>query len=191
MPLIIQDESTKCITGPGGLPIEQVDGSGAVSYYLQDQLGSTGGLIDGSGNVVGTYEFGAYGNLESHTGASTPFGYAGHYTDAESGFQYLRARYYDPSTDQFMTVDPLVGVTLQPYAYTGGDPLNGSDPSGLWGPGDVFSVIGGMVHDLVGAITAKQGGRILPPPRSELGVVITAEGLRDIARHLDRLTPGE
>src|SRR5579875_3391332 len=41
MPLIIQDGNTKYITGPGGLPVEQVDGSGAVSYYLQDQLGST------------------------------------------------------------------------------------------------------------------------------------------------------
>src|SRR5207244_11827704 len=27
-----------------------------------------------------------------------PFAYAGEYTDAESGFVYLRARYYDPST---------------------------------------------------------------------------------------------
>lgn len=40
-------------------------------------------------------------------------------------------RYYDPATEQFLSVDPLVDVTGTPYAFTGGDPVNGSDPSGL------------------------------------------------------------
>jgi hypothetical protein len=40
-------------------------------------------------------------------------------------------RYYDPSTDQFLSVDPLVAETGQPYAYTGDDPVNSSDPSGM------------------------------------------------------------
>jgi len=40
-------------------------------------------------------------------------------------------RYYDPSTGQFLSVDPLVDLTGQPYAYTGGDPVNATDPSGL------------------------------------------------------------
>jgi len=37
--------------------------------------------------------------------AVTTFGYAGQYTDAKSGLQYLRARYYDPPTAQFLTMD--------------------------------------------------------------------------------------
>jgi uncharacterized protein RhaS with RHS repeats len=40
-------------------------------------------------------------------------------------------RYYDPVTSQFLSVDPLVDSTGTPYAFTGGDPVNGSDPSGL------------------------------------------------------------
>jgi hypothetical protein len=40
-------------------------------------------------------------------------------------------RYYDPSTDQFLNVDPLAGVTGQPYAFTGDDRVNWSDPLGL------------------------------------------------------------
>jgi len=157
MPLIIQDESTKYITGPGGLPVEQVDGSGAVSYYLQDQLGSTRGLIDGSGNVVGTYEFGAYGNLESHTGASTPFGYAGQYTDAESGFQYFRARYYDRATYQFLSVDPLVNVSESPYGYAADNPFNITDPSGMIFGGD--TVLGAAIGGIVGTVAG--GGSYL------------------------------
>jgi hypothetical protein len=39
-------------------------------------------------------------------------------------------RYYDPSTGQFLSVDPKVATTGQAYAYTGDDPVNGKDPSG-------------------------------------------------------------
>jgi uncharacterized protein RhaS with RHS repeats len=98
LPVIIQDGSTKYITGPGGLPIEQMPGDGSVQYYLQDQLGSTRGLTDSTGALVGTYSYDAYGNLLTGGSGSedTPFQYAGQYTDKESGLQYLRARYYDP-----------------------------------------------------------------------------------------------
>ena len=40
-------------------------------------------------------------------------------------------RYYDPDTDQFLSVDPLVAETGQPYAFTRDDPLNLTDPLGL------------------------------------------------------------
>jgi RHS repeat-associated protein len=44
---------------------------------------------------------------------------------------YLRARYYEPSTAQFLTRDSLVSMTREPYAYASNNPLNSSDPSGL------------------------------------------------------------
>jgi hypothetical protein len=40
------------------------------------------------------------------------------------------ARYYDPATAQFLTVDPKVAATLSPYGYVNGDPLNRDDPTG-------------------------------------------------------------
>jgi hypothetical protein len=42
-------------------------------------------------------------------------------------------RYYDPTTGQFLSVDPLVDRTGQPYAYVGGNPVNALDPTGLGG----------------------------------------------------------
>jgi hypothetical protein len=41
-------------------------------------------------------------------------------------------RYYDPATGQFVSVDPMVNETNQPYAYAGDDPVNGVDPSRLF-----------------------------------------------------------
>jgi Bacterial EndoU nuclease len=40
-------------------------------------------------------------------------------------------RYYDPATGQFVSVDPMVNETGQPYLYAGDDPVNGVDPDGL------------------------------------------------------------
>ena len=40
------------------------------------------------------------------------------------------ARWYDPATAEFTSVDPDVASTGQPYAYAGDDPVNGGDPSG-------------------------------------------------------------
>ncbi|MGD0851920.1 MAG: polymorphic toxin type 37 domain-containing protein [Acidimicrobiales bacterium] len=40
-------------------------------------------------------------------------------------------RYYDPTTDQFLSIDPDVEQTNQPYVFTDDDPLNAEDPLGL------------------------------------------------------------
>jgi RHS repeat-associated protein len=70
--------------------------------------------------------------VAGHTGsATTPLGFAGQYTDSQSGLQYLRARFYDPVTAQFLTMDPIVAQTHQPYSYAHDNPLGNIDRSGL------------------------------------------------------------
>ena len=98
---------------------------------VREQIGSTG-------SVVGSMSYDSYGNRCSTCSISTPFGFEGGYTDATE-LVYLVHRYYDPATEQFLSVDPLVDETGTPYAFTGGDPVNGSDPTGL-GPICVFGV---------------------------------------------------
>jgi RHS repeat-associated protein len=51
--------------------------------------------------------------------------------DPVTGLIYLDNRYYDPTTGQFLSVDPLNAMTQQPYSYTDDDPINGTDPTGL------------------------------------------------------------
>ena len=49
----LSDGVATFVYGPGGLPIEQVDGAGNVLNFHHDQLGSTRALSDASGTVVG------------------------------------------------------------------------------------------------------------------------------------------
>lgn len=127
--------TTRYLYGPDGTVMERIDASAATLYYHQDQLGSTRALTDTTGNLVGTATYDPYGNTTATTGTITqPFGYAGQYTDPETGFRYLRARYYDPATARFLTRDPLEAITRDPYGYSGANPLNYTDPSGLFVP---------------------------------------------------------
>jgi hypothetical protein len=43
----------------------------------------------------------------------------------------MQARWYDPTTGQFLTPDPLEPLTGQPYSYANDNPINNTDPSGL------------------------------------------------------------
>jgi RHS repeat-associated protein len=93
---------------------------------------AAGALSNATGATIATATYAPYGTIEATTGtAVTPLGYAGQYVDAETGFQYLRARYYDPNTAQFLNRDPIESTTREPYRYSGSDPLNRTDPLGL------------------------------------------------------------
>ena len=41
-------------------------------------------------------------------------------------------RYYDPTTGQFLSVDPKVQQTRQAYTYADDDPVMAGDPTGYW-----------------------------------------------------------
>ena len=85
-----------------------------------------------AGTVAATFTYDAYGNLSGRTGtADTPLRWNGQNQDTDTGLYYLRARYYDPATAQFLTRDPLEALTGQPYQYTHNSPLNETDRSGL------------------------------------------------------------
>ncbi|WP_239393666.1 RHS repeat-associated core domain-containing protein [Frankia sp. CiP3] len=130
---LLYDGASAYVYGPGGAPIEQVGGS-ATQWFFCDQLGSVRALTDSTGAVVGGYGYTPWGAVSAHTGAvGSVLGFTGQYTDAESGLLYLRARFYDPVTAQFLTVDPALDLTRSPYGYVGGNPLNDADPSGLCG----------------------------------------------------------
>ncbi len=134
-------EQEKVKQEASALPPNRPDTYDTYHYLHLDQLGNVRIAHNNLNQYPATWAYDAYGNRHCTTGffhdgceqLHTNFGYAGQYTDPESGLQYLRARYYDPATESFLTRDPREGSTGQPYAYANGNPLNVIDPSGMEG----------------------------------------------------------
>lgn len=169
IPELLSDGTTDYVYGPTGTPFEQFTSGGANrTYYFSDAHGSTTELMNQAGAVTGTYSYSPWGAVSSHTGAATPVQFSGAYADAESGFLYLQARYYDPATALFISVDPLVRRTSAAYIYANNNPLNLIDPRGLWSWDDTWDVAGMVGLAIVGvALTISVVGS-----EGDVGVVV-------------------
>jgi len=98
--------------------------------YAQNNHGDVISIMNDSRTEELTYGYDAYGNQAEITATdANPFRYSGEYYDYETGFIYLRNRYYDAATGRFTTEDP-VRDGLNWYAYCDGNPLKYLDPSG-------------------------------------------------------------
>jgi RHS repeat-associated protein len=151
VPTLLSDGQRNFVYGPDGLAIEQINSAGAPTYLHHDQLGSTRLLTGAEGESSATFSYSPYGGLEATAGTATiPLGFAGQYTDTESGLQYLRARFYDPATGQFLTRDPIEELTREPYSYAQQNPLNVIDPRGLAGELTAGGCVAGEVIDPLG-----------------------------------------
>jgi RHS repeat-associated protein len=129
---LLAEDDTSYLYGPDG-PFEEIGGNGTARFYHHDRLGSVRTVTDTSGDRVASQTFDAYGNVVASTGSRRiPFGFASQYTDPDTGLIYMRARFYDPKTAQFLTRDPLEQLTEQAYQYAGDDPVNATDPLGLF-----------------------------------------------------------
>lgn len=137
----------------------------ATYYYLFDGLGSVVDLIDSSGAVVKTYAYDPYGNVNATTGSVTnPWRFAGGYADASAGYTKFGARYYDPMLGRWTQEDPISGCMLNPvslnrYSYVSDDPINNTDPTGLFSLRHYFAclltrVSFGCAEDCVSAFTS-------------------------------------
>ena len=98
-------------------------------FYHHDTHGSVSALVNAQNEVLAQNIYDAYGagNI-SHL---SPFGYCGEYLDIETGFVYLRNRYYDPNIGRFISEDPIKDGNNW-YAYCENNPVNRIDPSGLY-----------------------------------------------------------
>ncbi|MEH2294032.1 RHS repeat-associated core domain-containing protein [Nostoc sp.] len=116
---------------------------GVSEFYEKDGLGSTSALTDASGHVTDTYTYDAYGNLLGSTGTTiNNYLYTGEQYESNLGEYYLRARYYDPSVGRFSARDPFEGIMTEPlsltkYPYAHGNPVNGTDKSGMFVDQDI------------------------------------------------------
>jgi len=108
-----------------------------------DNLGSTDAVTNASGTPVQMIDYLPYGSTRiasSTAGTDEKHKYIGQYYDA-SGLLYDNARYYNGTQGQFLTEDPLFWSrkqnlvnpqSLNSYSYANDNPINRSDPSGLF-----------------------------------------------------------
>jgi RHS repeat-associated protein len=124
-------------------------GGGTKAYFLHSSTGDVLRLVTSDGGDV-IYRYDAFGNSLSGDGPGhatgvlscldNPFQYGGEPSDRETGYYYLRARFYDPAIGRFVSEDSWHGDRVRdpansplgnlPYAYCAGNPVRYTDPSG-------------------------------------------------------------
>jgi RHS repeat-associated protein len=133
----------------GSQPCEERDGSGNVTkrfyaqgeqiagtpyYFTRDHLGSVREMTDSTGAIRAQYDYDPFGRVTKIQGnLSADFGFTGDYYHAASGLSLTIYRAYDPNLGRWLSRDPLgeyAGIDV--YGYVLNDPVNGSDPFGLW-----------------------------------------------------------
>ena len=110
--------------------------------YRFNAQGDVVAVVDTAGEIVTEYSYDPFGKLEDdenewlkilfgiYVEDSNPFRYCAEYYDSETEFIYLRARYYSPDLQRFISEDPIkYGYNW--YTYCGNCSVNFIDPSGL------------------------------------------------------------
>jgi RHS repeat-associated protein len=122
-------ELRQYLNGVGSILTQQM-------YLVHDGHGSVRAVTDQNGAVTDTYDYDAFGVLIHQTG-TTPNTtlYSGEQFDSDLGMYFLRARYINPATGRFWTMDTFEGDSESPeslhkYLYVESDPTNNVDPSG-------------------------------------------------------------
>jgi RHS repeat-associated protein len=131
-----------------------VNGSSVTTFYGFDGAGNVRFLLDTNGLITDTYTYDAFGNMLTSTG-STPnlYRFSGQQFDPDLNLYYNRARYLDPHTGRFRTMDEYEGDGIDPrslhkYLYADGNPVSFSDPSGHFIGSNYFW--GRTVHEKIG-----------------------------------------
>ncbi len=71
-------------------------------------MGDILAITDTDGNVVGNYEYDAWGKVlaaDTDIAKQNPLRYRGYYYDSETGYYYLQSRYYDSNICRFINAD--------------------------------------------------------------------------------------
>jgi RHS repeat-associated protein len=132
------------LQGTGGLEAVILDADGTTTGVINDQFGNGVATVTGTGSGASvtwnTTRVGAYGPLPgiqaqtltdvSQVAAATAW--RSHRIDP-TGFYWLGARYYEPTSGRFLSADPMGHVASRSlYDFCLGDPVNSFDPDGRW-----------------------------------------------------------
>jgi RHS repeat-associated protein len=126
-----------------------------IHHYISDGQGSIRQLTDTHGDITDNYDYFAFGELLNKTGTTeNEFQYVGEQVDPNTTFYYLRARWMNPQSARFVSVDPFEGDRLTPisfhrYLYSNQSPVSFSDPRG-----EFVTLAGAMTTITISALVA-------------------------------------
>lgn len=116
--------------------LQQPGVNGILRYYHSDVVGSVRMTTDAAGAVVVRYDYQPFGEEWPSPNGNEPRKFTGAERDAESGFDYLGARYLSSGIGRFTRPDdPGYGDPYDPqsmnlYSYARNNPLRFVDPTG-------------------------------------------------------------
>lgn len=141
--VLLEDRDYKYVWGLGLLyAVEEGYFGDEVFFYHHDGVNSVRLMTDDTAEVVMYQQYNAFGmNILQNDAFDQPFMYTGEQRDfqsrmPETGYYYLRDRFYDPILGRFLSRDRLAGdatrpPTLNRYSYVENNPVNYVDPSGM------------------------------------------------------------
>jgi len=109
-------------------------GPGEVTYVYTDPQGTVLMETDAQGNITATFDYTPY-EVQALGAPPNGLGYTGHVNDPDTGLVYMQARYYDPLTGRFLSVDPVTSTAgntfnFNRYGYANNNPVINMDPDG-------------------------------------------------------------
>ena len=107
---------------------------GTSLFYDFDRLGNLWTLDGTTKNQLGYVDFSGFGGVIASVGSTSPFSFGGRngcQTDPDASLILMGHRYYDPRTGRFISQDPA-GSGDNWYVYADNNPVNKTDPLGLW-----------------------------------------------------------
>ncbi len=125
--------TSRTIHDPGiDRPLASIDGTGVVSYYLVDHLGSVVQETTSSGGVSLVRQYDPNGVL-LQSQSTSGYAFTGREWDTETGLAYHSARYFDAKAARFISEDPIQwsGRSDNFYTYVNNNPVRWTDPRGL------------------------------------------------------------
>jgi RHS repeat-associated protein len=142
------------IGGIGGFAATQHNGETPVLQVenLHGDIVATVSLSETATGLASTYDTTEYG--VPRTGSPPKFSWLGgsqRSTELPSGVIAMGARSYIPQLGRFLQTDPIIGGSANAYAYTFGDPVNSSDPSGEYTPGWARGIGSVVAHEVIEA----------------------------------------
>jgi RHS repeat-associated protein len=131
---------TRFYSLPGGITAVRTGSGTAFGFEIQsDEHGTNTLYLDYTAQNATWRQFDPYGNPRGTVPAAGTFpgsrGFLNDPNDTATGLTSIGARWYDPATGTFASLDPLLETAspaqLNGYTYAGANPVSSSDPTGL------------------------------------------------------------